>query len=277
MNIESCTINCIDGRVGQFIVCGPPKDNSVMPQMRNGIYEPHIQRLFCGLVQPGMTVCDIGANFGQHTVVLSKLVGPTGQVFAIEASPINSEYIHHTIAANNLTNVTVIQCGVWSHETELTFSHVEGAEATSFYSNKNDIRDIEPNPACKYQTIDVSTLDKLVPDAIDFIKIDIEGSELFAMKGAQNFLRRKAPILMELNVFTSKTFMGVDVIEIIEYMESNGYCHMYTWNQNQWISVTKTMLMTAFDRGNKLIDVLFSAESYTPGRLSGFKRICKEV
>jgi len=260
----------MDKRVGQFTVCGPPSDTSVMPQMRQGIYEPNIQRLFCSLVKPGMTVCDIGANFGQHTIILSKLVGPTGRVIAIEASPINIEYINRTIAANNCENIKVIERGVWSHETELTFSHVVDAEATSFCSNKDNIRDIEPNPSCKYQTIQASPLDNLVIDNIDFTKIDIEGSELFAMHGAQQLLKSRSPILMELNSFTSRTFMGVEITDIIDYMESRKYLYMYMWHQSQWLHITKDSLMNLFIRGAVLVDVLFSTQQYVPGQLSGF-------
>lgn len=273
MKVEKCTIRCIDKRIGEFIVCGPPTDTSVMPQMRRGSYEQQIQKLFCNLVEPGMVVCDIGANFGQHTVVLSRLVGPKGRVIAIEASPINVEYIHRTIAANNLTNVEVVERGVWSHEAQLTFSHVDNAEATSFCSNKDDIRQIEPNPACQYQTIRVSALDDLIECHVDFIKIDIEGSELFAMKGAPNLLKQQFPILMELNVFTSRTFMGVEIIEIIEHMESCGYKYMYVWNQEQWLDITKNSLTIAFDNGAVLIDVLFSNKQYTPN----FRKFCKEI
>lgn len=272
MKIESHIVNCIDTRVGEFIVCGPAMDTSVMPQIRRGVYEPHVQRLFCSLVKTGMTVCDIGANFGQHTIVLSKLVGPAGKVFAIEASPINAEYIRRTVAANKCGNVEIIQCGVWSHDTELTFSHVENAEATSFCSNKTNIREIEQNPACKYQTIQVSALDKLITDDIDFVKIDIEGAELFAMKGARNFLASKSPILMELNTFTSKTFMNVEIEDIINYMESKEYSHMYMWCQNQWMHVTKNSIMRLFAKGAILIDVLFSSQQYSPGQLSSFHR-----
>ena len=276
MKTENCVINCRDVRVGEFIVCGSPTDTSVMPQIRRGIYEPHIQRLFCSLIKPGMIVCDIGANFGQHTVMLSKLVGPTGRVIAIEASPTNIEYIHKTIAENECDNVEIINRGVWSHETELTFSHVKNAEATSFCSNKSDIRTIEPNPNCQYQTIKVSPLDTLVSDDIDFIKIDIEGAELFAMHGAQQFLKLRSPILMELNSFTSRTFMGIEIIDIIDYMESNEYLCMYVWNQSQWTSITKNSLLNTFNKGAILIDVLFSCQQYIPSQLLGFRRIHKE-
>ena len=239
-----------------------------MPQIRQGFYEPHVQRLFCNLIRPGMTVCDIGANFGQHTIVMSKLVGPTGKVFAIEASPINSEYVRNTVTANKCDNVEVIQCGVWSNNTELTFSHVEDAEATSFCSNKDNIQEIESNPSCKYQTIQVSALDDLVTDDIDFVKIDIEGAELFAMQGARNLLVRKSPILMELNIYTSKTFMDVEITEIIDYMESHGYHYMYRYSQRQWTGVTKNMLLELFARGVVLIDVLFSSKAYSPSQIS---------
>lgn len=273
MNTITCTINCSDVRVGKFAVCGPSTDQSVMPQIRQGKYEPHIQELFCGMVKNGMTVCDIGANFGQHTVLLSRLVGPTGKVYAIEASSINVEYLRQTVKANDCANVIVIERGVWSHETELTFSHVENAEATSFCSNKEDIRHIEQNPACHYQTIAVSPLDTLVLDDIDFIKIDVEGSELFAMQGAQRFTQKGNPILLELNTFTYKTFMGIDVMEMVTYMQERGYCYMYIYNQCQWLLVTDGTLAKMFANGHVLIDVFFSKDSCSSKKFRCQRRI----
>jgi len=252
--------------VGSFIACGSPDDTSVMPQIRAGQYEPNTQKLFCGMVKEGMTVCDVGANFGQHTALLSKLVGPTGKVYAIEASPTNAEYVRATVKANGCENVEVINRGVWSEETELTFSHVEGAEATSFCSNKDDIRTIEKNPACKYQTIGVSPLDSLVPDKIDFMKMDIEGSELFALQGAKRFVASGAPVLVELNTFTYRVFMGTEPSEVVDHMLDNGYTHMYAWCHCQWLNVTKQMLQGMLASSERvIIDVLFTTAACVPG------------
>lgn len=258
LDIECCRLICPDARVGNLVVCGPPNDTSVMPMMRGGVYEPTIQKLFCGMVREGMTVCDVGANFGQHTALLSKLVGPKGKVYAIEASKVNTEYIKATIEANGCENVEIINRGVWSNSTELIFSHVDGASATSFCSNKDDIREIESNPACKYQTIFVSTLDDLVQGDIDFMKMDIEGSELFAIQGAQRFLASGAPVLVELNTYTYKTFMDVKIDDVINYMIEHGYIHMYTWSTYQWLEITKGMLSRLFANGTVIMDVLFT-------------------
>lgn len=258
LNVEQCILMCPDSRVDNLVVCGPSDDTSVMPSMRGGSYEPSIQRLFCGMVKKGMTVCDVGANFGQHTALLSKLVGPGGKVYAVEASPENVEYIKATIEANGLDNVEIINTGVWSSNTELTFSHVDGAGATSFCSNKKDIKTIESNPACKYRTINVSTLDDLISIDIDFMKMDIEGSELFALRGAQRFLSSGNPVLVELNKYTYKTFMGVEIDDVINHMFDNGYDHLYTWSMYQWLEVTQDMLHRMFLSGAIIVDVLFT-------------------
>jgi len=258
METKTYTLKCPDYRVGSFVVCAPPNDKSVVPQFERGVYETNVQKLFCGIVEEGMSVCDVGANFGQHTALFSKLVGKDGRVFAVEASQINSQYVRQTVVANACGNVDVIGRGVWSHDTELTFSHVEGAEATSFCSTKSDIRQIEPNPACKYQTISVSPLDDLVAVPVDFAKFDIEGAELFAVKGASRMLENRPPTLVEINSFTYKTFTDVEISDMIDYMLEFGYSHMYAYVNNQWLEVTRNMILAMFTRQHMLIDVLFT-------------------
>ncbi len=51
------------------------------------VYEPETVATFQALVQPGMTVADIGANLGHHTLILAALVGKTGSVHAFEPHP----------------------------------------------------------------------------------------------------------------------------------------------------------------------------------------------
>ena len=49
-----------------------------------GAFEKRTVAAYSRLVRPGMTVIDIGANIGAHTLPLAKLVGPTGRVIAVE-------------------------------------------------------------------------------------------------------------------------------------------------------------------------------------------------
>jgi predicted methyltransferase len=59
-------------------------------------------------VRPGMTVADIGAGSGYHTVRLSPVVGPTGRVYAQDVTPAYLDVLRRTVAAKGLTNVETV-------------------------------------------------------------------------------------------------------------------------------------------------------------------------
>lgn len=66
-----------------------------------------MHRLFDEVVRQGDTVLDVGANIGYNTVYLSRAVGPSGRVIAIEPAHDNLEVLRQQLAANGLSNVTV--------------------------------------------------------------------------------------------------------------------------------------------------------------------------
>lgn len=256
--MRTCRIRHSDPRVGDFFVCCPHNDTSVLPQLVAGHYEPHVHNLFSTIISDGMTVLDVGANFGQHSVVLSRLVGKNGSVIAIEASKNNTDYLTNTMIMNDCGNVKIINSAVWSNEDTLLFAQCNKAEATSFCSNKPDMRTIEPNPNFEYTEIKVTTLDKLVDSEVDFIKMDIEGSELFALRGAKRILRNLPPALVELNSFTSMVFNGVEIKEIVDYMTEIGYSQMRAYINGSWTKLDRQILLSIFEKGHVLIDVLFT-------------------
>src|SRR5262249_29986283 len=70
-----------------------------------GDLDPKISWVCKKLVKPGDTVCDIGANIGIVTLLLSRLVGDTGKVFAFEPNPPSYEALAAAVARNRMNNV----------------------------------------------------------------------------------------------------------------------------------------------------------------------------
>lgn len=63
-------------------------------------------------LKPGMVVADIGAGSGYYTSRLSKIVGPSGKVYATDIQPGMIELINRRVAAEGLTNVTTVLGGM---------------------------------------------------------------------------------------------------------------------------------------------------------------------
>jgi FkbM family methyltransferase len=162
------------------------------------------------IVKPslGDIVIDAGAYFGDTALWFSKYVGKNGKVFAFEPLEYNFKILKNNIIENSLNDViTPVKKGIGEDEQRLNISGFgSGATTTSYESSKGEF-------------VDITTIDKFVKankiGRVDFIKMDIEGAELSALKGAQETLKKFKPKLA-ICVYHK----GEDIIEIPEYLIS---------------------------------------------------------
>lgn len=127
----------------------------------------------------------------------------TGRAYLLE--PTKAIYQQLADTYSDAENVEVLGCGAWSAKTILCFSEKE-QEATS---NKVVETGGTKIPADKIDNI-VSAQDR-----VGFIKMDIEGSELDALKGAEEVIKRDQPILA-VCLYHKKE----DFVTIPQYMKS---------------------------------------------------------
>lgn len=146
-----------------------------------GTYEEHVQLLFCQRIRPGDVVLDIGANVGFFTLLSSKLVGPDGHVYAFEPFPRNVYYLERHVRLNDVTNVTVQSLAIAATTGNARFGDGENASQARL----SVIGEL---------TVRTASLDDLLADGRiprpDFIKMDIEGAEGDALRGAAGLLSR---------------------------------------------------------------------------------------
>lgn len=135
-------------------------------------------------VKPGMVAFDIGANAGYYTLLLSRLVGPTGRVIAFEPFPENVTNLMHHVHVNGLPNCEVIAAAV-SDRTGL--AGFRTAASNSMGSISDGVVDFR---------IPTITLDDAVKamgvPAPDFVKMDVEGAEGLVLAGARGLLRERS-------------------------------------------------------------------------------------
>ncbi len=152
-----------------------------------GTYESQKQRVLSSLLKPGETFFDVGANVGFYTLLGSRLVGPSGQVVAFEPLPANLRYLVEHLRINRVANVELITAAVGKTKDRLRF-----AEAGSPSMGR-----IDPEGGLD---VDVLSLDGLVAAGAvrppDLIKMDIEGGEVGALKGAREILATHRPQIL---------------------------------------------------------------------------------
>ncbi len=135
-------------------------------------------------LKKGDIVVDAGAYPGDFTIFAAKKVGKEGTVIAFEPDDVNFERLQENIQLNNLDNVVLVKKGLWGDNKIIEFdTKSDGSSSIS----------LEDNTASKLLKIPVVRLDdelsKLGISQLDFIKMDIEGAEIGAIKGCETILK----------------------------------------------------------------------------------------
>lgn len=136
-------------------------------------------------VKPGARIVDVGANTGNHTIFFA---GPmkAAKVTPLEPLPRAGAALRASVMRNNLANVDLSLLGIGLSDragrARLATSERGGMGATS----------LVPDSAGQ---IAVETLDSVVADPVDLLKIDVEGMELQALAGAKELIRRARPLI----------------------------------------------------------------------------------
>jgi FkbM family methyltransferase len=167
-----------------------------------GEYEPVEAFLIESIISPKMLFFDVGANIGQHTVVLGRAARFDGVIHAFEPSVLNYARLVDNVHRNKLDSVCQLNnCAVWDRRERL---NVKLAEEHQGWCNNNggffvqrplhhgcgSIEAIDLSSYCEARNI----------RQIDLMKIDVEGSEYRALCGASQILEKGSPvIIMEVN------------------------------------------------------------------------------
>lgn len=169
-------------------------------------------------IKEGHVVIDIGANIGFYASILSRLVGDSGLVFCLEPDATNFRHLQNRV--KNLPNVMAHQKAASAH-----------TEPIKIYTSKElnvDHRTYKPEEYEWEFEIDAVSVDDFLKSQnhsfIDFIKIDIQGYEMQAIKGMENTLRYNPAIkiISEFWPYGLKA-AGSSVSEYFAYLVHMGF------------------------------------------------------
>jgi FkbM family methyltransferase len=157
-------------------------------------YEPPVFDYLKRHVQPGAIVLDVGAHVGLFTVLLSRWAGPTGHVYAFEPTPVTRAALVDHLALNNVAGqATVCPFAVGDEEGTSVLYAVANSPENTLSSKHGRLPQAQGTP------VTVTTIDAFCAArslAPTLIKIDIEGFEIHALRGAKQILARHRPTLV---------------------------------------------------------------------------------
>lgn len=178
-------------------------------------------------LRPGMNVVDGGAHHGLYTLLSAKLVGKTGRVLAVEPSPREAKRLRRHLRVNRLRNVSLAVCALGEETSEAELYLVRG---------KNDWCNSLRPPAVDEPADRIRVplrpmddlLEELQMERVDFLKLDVEGAELSALRGAEKLLTgpHRPIILTELQDLRTLPW-NYAACHIVRHLAARGY-HWFT-------------------------------------------------
>jgi len=209
--IEDCEPFYVDMRAGhQDLLEGSP--------WKTPPWEYAEQSIMRKIVKEGEIVFDIGANIGLHTVLLSKLIEPSGRLCVFEP---NGELLPQLeLTVEGLSNATLYPFALSNKSETATLFVPEDAAMGSLADWTSGREDLGQTHmvTCEVRQIDDLIESGTIPQP-NFIKCDVEGAELMVFQGGSKALNRvDAPVIMfEANVYNASGF-GLKIDDAKNYL-----------------------------------------------------------
>jgi FkbM family methyltransferase len=197
--------------------------------LRDGNPETYEAALLERVLRPGMTVLDVGANHGLFSLEAAHFVGDSGRIHAFEPAPATRGLLQANLAANDLDGLV----RVFPH----ALGAAPGAARLRVHHELSGLNTLAPEDITWNRTrlhadevieVPVRRLDDHARehkvDAVDFLKVDVEGYELSVLRGARSLLegRRVRAIMLEVGDVTCAN-ARVAPAEILDYLHGLGY------------------------------------------------------
>ena len=213
----------VDNRTVEFVV-DPGSPDPIARTLAERCF-PHdaVNDLWRHLVQRGAYVIDVGAHLGTYSLPAASA---GAQVLAVEASPANAALLGLAAKYNSFANLHVVHAAAAAQAGSVEFAG-EGPYGHRALTGELG-NSTEGEPGLKVAAV---ALDDAIQvrgwDHVDLVKLDIEGSELEALAGAEQLLTRDdAPLLLiEANGHMLHQY-GYVPGDILAALEHHGYrCH----------------------------------------------------
>ena len=192
-----------------------------------GMDHPEFAKLYwqilCAL-SVGYNVIDAGAHIGYYALMAAhrlRQVG-AGLVFAFEPHPINFADLQRNKQLNNMSNLIPIQKAVADQTTRMRLFSNSGLRGGSVCNSLKQFSAHDISYEIECTTLD-DFMDTHKEAKIGLIKLDVEGAELPALRGAQRLIERDKPYIMYEEVEDRDRAFGYEIKDLRSFLESLGY------------------------------------------------------
>lgn len=211
-----------------------------------GCYEPEQVSLWMKLARQAEVIFDVGANVGVYALAAAA-ANPAATVHAFEPTPELAARLGVNIGLNQFERITVNATAVGQQSGEIYLHFSGGKDGTNEGMNY-------VSPTARHssdQLVPLVSLDDYCQrqgiERVDLIKVDIEGAEYHALRGAEKLLRNQAVhcIFMELCGWAAER-SGHTIADIVTFLGDLGYCFCEIHN-SRLIKIDDRHLLTDRD------------------------------
>ena len=188
-------------------------------------------------VKKGDTVLDLGANVGKVSLLLARQVGDTGKVYSFEPEEENFNLLKKNIEINNFKNTIPLRYAITDRSGKLSLKISDTCTTHRVSINTSD----------KIQEIECTSIDEYFKNQkIDFMKIDVEGSEPQVIQGMKNTIKNnpRLKFIIEYNARVLES-LNIDKIKYVDSLTSCGFQIFDTMRDS-----SKLLLTTSVDLAN---------------------------
>ena len=191
--------------------------------VKNGFWEKKLGEQLKNYIKKDNVFLDIGANIGYHSLFVASILKGSGKVYSFEPITYLCKQLQESVNLNNFTNLEVCNFGLSENEGEhiinIRDGNIGGSSLLSFPKiDKFEVKETEK--------VVLKKLDSFLGETykVDVIKIDVEGYEYEALKGAFNILKNNHPVIfMEFSPLIYIKDNAQKSYEIIYFLKNLGY------------------------------------------------------
>jgi FkbM family methyltransferase len=148
------------------------------------IWEPHITEFLKTNLTKDSVLVDVGSNYGWHAILSHNLCK---EVYSYEPQKLIYDQQLKSIEKNNIRNIKLFNYGIGDVNENKNMRPID-------YNSHVHIGDLSVGDGG--EPIVVKTLDSLLPNGYDFIKIDVQGYEKYVLEGSINTIKEFKPIII---------------------------------------------------------------------------------
>lgn len=201
--------------LGKYKMFVDTTDVGFSPHMLlDGYWEYWLTKFMVDTIKEGDVACDIGANLGYYSILMSELVGASGMVYAFEPNPPIYEMLRSTMTLNGFdSRASLVNCALVDMPGE---GEIDLFVPTTDPKNASIVPAGFEHPTGATFKVRRRNINDFGLQKLDFVKIDIEGAELGVLKSLQRLKQAHQPkIVAEVNF--ARSYSYEEIVALLGY------------------------------------------------------------